>query len=124
MAQLPLISSLNHLALEVVDLRQAMDFYTGILGLRELPCPPDAKEGGICWFELPEGRMLHLIENPEATAPKRAHLALVVPDVEAWRTHLSEQGLELVQPKINLYKAERIFVRDPSGNLIEFVRWL
>lgn len=120
----PKIESLNHVAIEVQDLNKALHFYREIVGLRELTCPPDAISKGIRWFELPEGRMLHLIENLNVKPTERAHFALTVSDVSAWRAHLALCGNELIEPKVNLYDAERVFVRDPSGNLLEFVRWL
>jgi catechol 2,3-dioxygenase-like lactoylglutathione lyase family enzyme len=120
---LPLIDGLHHVALEVRDLEAALLFYCGIIGLREIPVPHDVLQQGIRWLELPEGRMLHLIKTDGADRQERAHVALSVPDVSLWREYLIAKGVELVAPKVSLYVAERLFIRDPSGNLLELVRW-
>jgi catechol 2,3-dioxygenase-like lactoylglutathione lyase family enzyme len=67
--------------------------------------------------------MLHLVETSGFYAQERAHFALSVTDVNAWREYLIARGSRLVEPKVSLYSAERIFIRDPSGNLLELVRW-
>jgi catechol 2,3-dioxygenase-like lactoylglutathione lyase family enzyme len=122
-ASAPEIDSLHHVALEVTDIDAAISFYCGLVGLREIETPENVLTQGIRWLELPEGKMLHLITVSKTVPHDRGHLALLVRDVHAWRKYLIANGVELVEPKVKLYSAERLFVRDPSGNLVEFVRW-
>ena len=119
----PKISSLNHVAIEVKDMNDALDFYLGALGLTELPTPASVKESGFRWIDLRNGQALHLVENKDASPPGTAHFAIAVEDVEGWRTYLTERGVEILAPKVNVYNAERFFFKDPFGNRIEFVKW-
>jgi catechol 2,3-dioxygenase-like lactoylglutathione lyase family enzyme len=119
----PEIDALHHVALEVTDIEAAISFYCSLVGLREVVTPENVLKQGIRWLGLPDGKMLHLISVGETVPHDRGHLALSVRDVHAWREYLIANGVELVEPKVKLYSAERVFVRDPAGNLIEFVRW-
>lgn len=120
----PEIDAFDHVAIEVRDLEAAIDFYSRVLGLAELSAPSAAVQRGIRWFALPEGKMLHLVHNPEASSARVGHLAFRVRDVEAWRQHFATEGIEDEPATVQLYGAiERIFVRDPSGNRLEFLKW-
>lgn len=120
----PAITALDHVALEVPELEPAIRFYEQSLGLTPLPTPPAAVERGIRWYALPEGRMLHLVTNPDAQPHRIAHVALRVNDVDAWRRHLHQLGVAEEQPMVKLYgDVDRMFVRDPGGNRIELVCW-
>jgi glyoxylase I family protein len=123
----PEILSLHHVALMVDDLDGTAEFYVDTLGFRELETPPGTAEKGIRWFDLGDGRALHLVKIPGDLRPpegSRAHFAVEVEDADAWRDYLEARGVELIRPLVDLYSAKRIFFRDPSGNLGEFVQWL
>jgi catechol 2,3-dioxygenase-like lactoylglutathione lyase family enzyme len=120
----PKINVLNHIAIEVNDIQKALAFYLNILGLTELTTPGDVKESGIRWINLGNGQALHLVENREATSANIAHFAITVDDIEVWRTYLTSKDVEIFSPKIKLYNAERFFLKDPSGNRLELVKWL
>ncbi len=120
----PPINVLNHVAIEVNDIQEALFFYLDVLGLTELTTPADVKESGIRWIDLTNGQALHLVENRVKTSTNIAHFAITVDDVEEWRTYLKDRGVEIFSPKIKLYNAERFFLKDPSGNRIELVKWL
>lgn len=120
----PSISSLHHVAIMVADLAEAIEFYSSILGFVELETPSSIIEQGIRWFDLGHGRALHLIETSETTPGSRAHFAIAVDDVEAWQTYIARQGIKITKATINLAGAKRFFLRDPAGNLLEFVQWL
>lgn len=120
----PTIQALDHVALEVISLPEAAAFYGTVLGLSPLVAPKAAIDRGICWFALPEGKMLHLVENPQATPARVGHLALRVDSVEEWRAYLKELRIADEPPTVALYgTVDRLFIRDPSGNRIELLRW-
>ena len=120
----PGIESLHHVAITVHDLSAAVAFYSEILGLAELEAPAAALENGIRWFDLGNGRALHLVRTDEAVSGGRAHFAITVDDIKGWRAFVEERGIEVQAPRLELYGAERFFMRDPSGNLLELVKWL
>lgn len=123
MQQFPKIRTLDHVALVVDDLAQACEFYRNVLGLDELTPPAGVVESGIRWFDLGENRALHLIKDDTEVHHTRAHFALAVEDVNAWRSRFESLGIQTVSPKVKLYSADRVFVRDPCGNLLELVKW-
>ncbi len=118
------INRFDHIAIEVKNLKQAIQFYVEILGIEELPTPDSIKQKGVRWLKLDKNIPLHLVENKMATPPKTAHIAINVDDLQSWKEFLTEHGIETQQPKFDLYDAVRFFFFDPSGNRIEFIKWL
>ena len=75
----------------------ARSFYAGLLGLAELDKPEHLRARGGCWFEIGQDLQLHLgVEAPFRPAAK-AHLALVVADLEATRSALVGGGLPVIE---------------------------
>jgi catechol 2,3-dioxygenase-like lactoylglutathione lyase family enzyme len=120
----PKINGLNHITIEVSDLQVAIDFYCNILGLTELPTPDAVKDYGIIWFDLNDGRALHLVQNKGVSQTGKAHFAITVENIEAWRKFLEGKNVEIFSPMFKLYNAERFFLKDPSGNRIELIKWI
>jgi tRNA-Thr(GGU) m(6)t(6)A37 methyltransferase TsaA len=61
------VGGLDHvqLAMPEGEERLAREFFSGTLGLGELPKPPGLAGKGGAWFGLPDGRQLHLsVESP------------------------------------------------------------
>jgi catechol 2,3-dioxygenase-like lactoylglutathione lyase family enzyme len=97
----------------------ARAFYGGVLGLREVPKPPELATRGGCWF-IGTGVALHLgVERPFVAASK-AHPAFVVSDLAAARTALQRAGVVVTDDAAGL-PVERCYVQDPFGNRIELV---
>jgi catechol 2,3-dioxygenase-like lactoylglutathione lyase family enzyme len=123
MTQRPTISKLDHIAVHVNKLEEARRFYENVLGWAPSNKAGDLISRGIIWYDLPDGRQIHLFATDTELPVNRAHFALNVEDVSGWRVYLTDLGIAFVEPSVQLYNAERLFVRDPSGNLIEFVKW-
>ena len=97
----------------------ARAFYTGVLGLAEVPKPPNlAKRGGV-WFESGSLR-LHLGVEKEFLPAKKAHPALLVQNLPALKEHLTAVGINVVIDE-PLEGYDRIYVADPFGNRIELL---
>ena len=100
-------------------------FYTEVLGLPLDPNRPDIP--GIPGFWLNVGQnQIHLMgargQSPAARAgeedPSQPHVALVVDDLAEAKRHLDEMGVRY-STYGNLVGAQQLFLRDPSGHLIE-----
>jgi len=115
------ISGIHHITIEVKDLEEALEFYVEILGLDELPTQENIKDAGVRWIKFNDGSALHLIESEDFSPPEFAHMALAIDDSDSWKEYLSNKGVEIKAPRLNVYNAERFFVNDPSGNRIEFI---
>ena len=123
---MPEIRGLVHIGLLVQDLALAKTFYETVLGLSPHPSRPALPYPGE-WYELPDGRQLHLmcLPSPEAglVRPEHGgrdrHAAFAVASVGALK-----RALELAGVSYTLSKSGRsaLFCRDPDGNALEFVQ--
>ena len=97
----------------------AVRFYGTILGLTQVPKPPELAPRGGVWFR-DDGLEVHLgVEEPFTPALK-AHPAFLVRDLETLRVRIQEAGYR-VTDDIPLEGYHRCHVRDPFGNRIELV---
>ena len=94
------------------ELEAVVAFYADAIGLQPIPAL-----AGVRWFELENGDHVHVLVG-DGLAATRAHFALEVSDLDATLARCRGLGCgpERERP---LWGAERWFVRDPAGNLIE-----
>ncbi len=98
----------------------ARGFYGALLGLAELPKPKELAKRGGCWFES-EAVKVHLgVEEPFRPS-RRAHIAFKVDDVASLAARARNGGFEVVEAG-DLPGHERVFIFDPFGNRLEFLR--
>jgi catechol 2,3-dioxygenase-like lactoylglutathione lyase family enzyme len=98
----------------------ARAFYTGLLGLPEVPKPPKLATRGGCWFEGP-GMKVHLGVEADFRAAKKAHPALLVDDLDALIKVLRGSDV-FVRDEDPVDDRARCFVSDPFGNRIELMQ--
>lgn len=98
---------------------RARTFYSGLLGLEEIP-KPDAMTGrGGAWFQCGQ-LQLHLgVEEPFAPA-RKAHPALRICGYDELLVKLAAAGYRVV-PDASLPGVRRSFVADPFGNRVELI---
>jgi predicted enzyme related to lactoylglutathione lyase len=104
----PRLVGFNHVAIEVGNLEQALDFY-GKLFTFELR----SREPGMAFIDLGD-QFLALQETPDPSPTGGRHFGLVVEDKEAARERIVDAGIE-VEP------GPFLDFRDPWGNLVEIV---
>jgi catechol 2,3-dioxygenase-like lactoylglutathione lyase family enzyme len=110
---------LQHVGITVrpEEIDPARAFYGEALELPEL----HATERALVYGLGREGELeLHVIAGPAADASAEHHFALEVAELEVARTRLAASGCEIADAR-PVGGRERFFVRDPFGNLIEFV---
>ena len=120
------IESLHHVAVCVTDIDRAKQFYSEVLGLKELPRPPF--DFGGAWYALGDAQELHLIVHPPTLTMRRTtdidakdgHLAIRVSSYQETLEHLRRHGIECLDRPRNLTPWPQIYVTDPDGNVIEF----
>jgi glyoxylase I family protein len=112
------VERLDHVSIIVTDVARALAFYTGVLGLTEIPRPKSFDFPG-AWLQVgPE--VIHLLGQPAPDPRGRRHFCLWVADVHAAARYLEGRGLP-VRWDTN-YKIEgidRFFTEDPDGNRVE-----
>lgn len=99
--------------------REARDFYSGLLGLPEVPKPPELAKRGGAWFESGEVR-IHLGVEGDFRPAKKAHPGLIVEGLPELERRLREAGYEVSEGQ-QIEGRYRVFVSDPFGNRIELI---
>jgi catechol 2,3-dioxygenase-like lactoylglutathione lyase family enzyme len=110
---------LQHVGITVrpEEIEPARAFYRDVLGLPEL----SATERVLVYGLGREGELeLHVVVGAPPDASAVHHFALEVAELEAARTRVAGNGCEIADAR-PVGGRERFFVRDPFGNLIEFV---
>ncbi|HUG29435.1 MAG TPA: VOC family protein [Candidatus Limnocylindria bacterium] len=106
----------------------ARAFYGGLLGLREVPKPgPLAGRGG-CWFvgtsSGPAGDgpsfSLHLGVEADSRPSRKAHVALLVENLDGLRATLDAAGATTVDDDAPI-DVRRFYAFDPFGSRLELV---
>ncbi|HEX8842450.1 MAG TPA: VOC family protein [Sphingomicrobium sp.] len=104
----PRLVGFNHVAIEVGDIDEALDFY-GKLFTFELR----SREPGMAFIDLGD-QFLALQETPNPSPTGGRHFGLVVEDKEAARAAIEAAGIR-IEP------GPFLDFRDPWGNLVEIV---
>lgn len=96
---------------------EVLDFYSRCLGLEPMPKPEGTRaKGG--WFRAGSAEIHVSID--EHNPHKASHFGLVVSDFEAAVEALRHAGQHIEQAR-PIPGRERLFTRDPAGNLIELI---
>ncbi|HJQ48975.1 MAG TPA: VOC family protein [Gaiellaceae bacterium] len=104
----PRLVGINHVALQVEDIEEAVAFYTDLFH-------PTAVNRGLphaAFLEIGDQFLALFERGPRTEEP---HFGLVVDDKEAVRAALKKAGVEVLGPRLDF--------RDPSGNLIQVVQY-
>lgn len=114
------VVGLNHATLIVADLDAARAFYSGVLGLEEVPAYNF--DYPVMFYKLPDGRQIHISEWKDQPS-FRGHIAIEVADFNlAFRT-FKDLGIIDVTPWGRVRRLQdgtmQMFIRDPAGNLVE-----
>lgn len=115
------VYDLDHIQLAMPAHQEALarEFYSGILGLTEIPKPANLAQRGGVWFEGGKAR-LHLGIDVDFRPARKAHPALLVRELAALKQHLDYHGVSVtVDEPLEGY--QRIYVSDPFGNRIELL---
>ncbi len=107
---MPKLVGINHLALEVGDLDEALAFWESIFGPLELR----GRMGSMAFIDM--GDQFIALSRGRTQPPDQArHFGLVVDDKEAVRARLQELGIEVHGRGLDFY--------DPWGNQIQVVAY-
>ena len=104
----PRLVGINHVALQVDDIEEAVAFYTELF-------EPTAVERipGAAFLQMGDQFIALFERGPRTEEP---HFGLVVDDKEAARRSLEDAGVEILP-------GGRLDFRDPSGNLVQIVQY-
>jgi catechol 2,3-dioxygenase-like lactoylglutathione lyase family enzyme len=105
----PRLVGVNHVALQVDDLEEAVAFYTALFQ----PTGIDRSEEDAAFLEIGD-QFIALFER--GSREEEAHFGLVVDDKQAARKALEDAGVEILP-------GPRLDFRDPSGNRVQVVQY-
>ena len=105
----PRLVGINHAALQVDDIEEAVGFYTDLFQ----PTAVDRSVPGAAFLRMGDQFLALFQRGPRSEEP---HFGLVVDDKQATRRTLEEAGVEVLPGRF-------FDVRDPSGNRIQIVQY-
>ena len=123
-----LFKILSHVSITVTDVAKARAFYTGVLGLAEIPRPAFDFPG--IWYSLGGDLQLHIILNDQLVRPaverekivaRYPHFALWTDDADATASRIEALGLACRDVISGPTGLRQVFVKDPDGNMVEFL---
>jgi catechol 2,3-dioxygenase-like lactoylglutathione lyase family enzyme len=97
----------------------AREFYSGLLGIPEVPKPPILAARGGAWFEAGDLRV-HLGVDSDFRPAKKAHPAFRVLGLADLVVKLREAGVAVIEDDL-LQGFDRVYANDPFGNRLEFL---
>jgi catechol 2,3-dioxygenase-like lactoylglutathione lyase family enzyme len=106
----PRLVGINHIALEVGDLEQALEFYGRVFEFELRGRVP-----GMAFLDMGD-QFIALAEGRSQPPDRRRHFGLVVDDMEAARTALEEAGAEILSSR-------GLDFLDPWGNHVQVVEY-
>src|SRR5262245_32030454 len=95
----------------------AREFYGRLLGIPEVPKPPELAKRGGAWFETGSVR-IHVGVETDFRAARKAHVALLVRDLRGLVRRLGDAGIRVLDGE-PLTGYDRVYVDDPFGNRLE-----
>ncbi len=113
-------TGITHVSVHARDFEESVRFYREVFGMEEVPAPDFPFE--VRWLQVGEVQ-LHLFWSDDE-APATHHFGLNVDDLEAVYARARERGvLEGSGYFSRVYSlpegAAQLYLRDPSGNLVE-----
>ena len=105
----PRLVGINHVALQVDDIEEAVAFYTKLFE----PTGVNRSIPGAAFVRMGDQFIALFERGPRTEEP---HFGLVVDDKEAARRALEKAEVEILP-------GSRLDVRDPSGNLVQIVQY-
>lgn len=115
------LKALHHvqLAMPRGEEARARAFYGGVLGFEERPKPPELAARGGVWF-FSGGVELHLGVEDDFRPARKAHPALWVEDLPAYRRRCMDAGAPVIEDEL-LPGYRRFYTADPFGNRLELL---
>ena len=110
MSERPRLVGINHVALEVGDVEEALEFYG-----RFFEFSLRGRSNGAAFIDIGD-QFLALMHAPSAGPDRARHFGLVVDDKERVRRALEDAGIEV-------FPGRRLDFLDPWGNRVEVVQY-
>jgi catechol 2,3-dioxygenase-like lactoylglutathione lyase family enzyme len=107
------------LAMPAGQEERARAFFAGVLGMAEIPKPPELAKRGGCWFQG-GAVQIHLGVEQDFRPAKKAHPALRCRNYDTLLASLLATGVSVTEAN-DIPGVRRCHIHDPFGNRIELV---
>ncbi|GAA0480581.1 VOC family protein [Salinibacillus aidingensis] len=98
---------------------KARQFFSEIIGMKEIEKPETLRKNGGVWFQCGH-QEIHIGVEEDFRAARKAHPAFYIQNLPKLKEHLEENGIEVtVDDRLPGY--QRFYVADPFGNRLEFL---
>ena len=111
------LKAVNHVTYNVKDKERALRFWEDVLGIKQIPSQVESDR--IIWLQLPDGTMVHLVQNDAGASVPSHHAAFEVDDIESYRNHILDKGVEATDITTRKDGQQEFKFDDPDGNRIE-----
>lgn len=98
---------------------RARVFYGELLGMVEIPKPPELAKRGGCWFQSGSVQ-IHVGVEADFRPARKAHPALICRDYYGLLTRVRAAAIEVLEDS-NIPGIRRCHIADPFGNRIELI---
>jgi len=98
---------------------RARRFFGDVLGMIEIPKPPELAKRGGCWFASGDVQ-IHLGAEDDFRPARKAHPALRCTSYSHLLMRLAENGVAVVEVS-DIPGVRRSHISDPFGNRIELI---
>ena len=127
------ITSLGHVAINVIDLDKSLDYYVNKLGFPEmLRLKHDSGETWLVYLRITDDQYLEIFpgaENERAPASWHTngmtHMCWTIDDLDATVERIKAAGITLLsEPSKGLDGNRQAWLEDPDGNRIELMQMM
>jgi catechol 2,3-dioxygenase-like lactoylglutathione lyase family enzyme len=117
-----MIHDMNHFTITGEDRAATLDFYCGLLGLREGPRPDLGFPGAWLYVEGSAQALLHIVWDrplPEGRTGVIDHIAFTASDLHAVKARFDASGQPYELRRLPDFGTWQLFSHDPNGARIE-----
>ncbi|WP_053219481.1 VOC family protein [Virgibacillus senegalensis] len=99
--------------------QEAREFFSSLLGMKEMEKPETLKKNGGVWFQC-GNQQLHIGIDHSFKPARKAHPAFYVEDLDGLKASLARNQVT-VKDDDRLPGYKRFYLEDPFGNRLEFL---
>ena len=111
------LTGVNHVTYNVKAKEKALRFWENVLGIKQIPS--QVQSDRIIWLQLPDGTMVHLVQNEAGPSVPNHHAAFEVEDIAGYREHIVSNDVEASEITTRKDGQQEFKFYDPEGNQIE-----
>jgi catechol 2,3-dioxygenase-like lactoylglutathione lyase family enzyme len=111
------LKAVNHVTYNVKDKERALRFWEDVLGIKQIPSQVESDR--VLWLQLPDGTMVHLVQNDAGASVPSHHAAFEVDDIKGYWNHIRSNGVEATDITTRKDGQREFKFDDPDGNRIE-----